>query len=100
MKNKTCGECKHFTTCSWVTPDIIADNCEDFEQKFITNGDKIRQMSNEELAEFFALSFMCDTCPLKDVECIGDGETERTYAHCYDKLFSYLNSPAESEVEK
>ena len=41
MKTKTCGECKRFTECKWVTPDVIADNCEDFEPKIITNGDKI-----------------------------------------------------------
>lgn len=52
-------------------------------------------MSNEELAEFFSLAFMCDGCQLKDVECIGDGETARTYAHCYDKLISYLNATAD-----
>ncbi|MBO5681800.1 MAG: hypothetical protein J6T08_08830 [Lentisphaeria bacterium] len=81
-------------------PDPNSVACKHFKRKKITNGDLIRQMSNEELAEFFALSFMCDTCPLKDVECIGDGETERTYAHCYDKLFSYLNAPAESEAKE
>ena len=72
-------------------------SCSRFEPP--TNGDRIRQMSNEELAELFALNCMCDTCPLKDVECVGDGETERTYAHCYDKFNSYLNAPAESEGE-
>ena len=50
--SKTCGECKHFTECNWVTPDVIADICKDFELKVITNGDKIRQMSNEGIAAF------------------------------------------------
>lgn len=106
MKNKTCKDCKYFevdtvsAVCEkkrWICDDD-APACNRFEKK-ITNGDKIRQMSNEELAEIFALSFMCDTCPLKDVECIGDGETERTYAHCYEKQLAYLNAPAEREVE-
>lgn len=93
MKNKTCGECKkHNTDCIIVH---FAPACDFFEPKVITNGDRIRSMSNEELAEFFALAFMCDGCPLKDVECIGDGETARTYAHCYDKLISYINAPAD-----
>lgn len=105
MKNKTCGECQwydyHHLLCV-VGGDVAPTDCacDSFIPIKLTNGDKIRQMSDEELAEFFALSFMCDTCPLKDVECIGYGETERTYAHCYDKLFSYLNAPAESEVEE
>lgn len=33
MCHKTCGECKNFADCSWVTPEVIADNCEDFEQR-------------------------------------------------------------------
>lgn len=107
MENKTCGECNRFevdeiaATCEkhCIICDDDAPACEYFEPKITTNGDVIRQMSNEELAEMFSLNCMCDTCPLKDVECVGDGETERTYAHCYDKFNSYLNAPAESEVE-
>ena len=108
MANKTCGECMYRYTeivgkCRiWKHIEISPDRrfCGEFEPSFEskpTNGDKIRQMSNDELAELFALSCMCDGCPLKYVECIGDGETARTYAHCYDKFISYLNAPAESE---
>lgn len=97
MSNKTCGECKYLDGeryCQFLDfePKPEMGGCANFEPK-PTNGDRIRQMSNEELAEFFSLAFMCDGCPLKDVECIGDGETARTYAHCYDKLIAYLNAP-------
>lgn len=105
MKNKTCCECRYYKpyndaicpyTHRMVMPPMTR-MCSRFEPP--TNGDVIRQMSNEELAELFALYCMCDTCPLKYVECVGDGETERTYAHCYDKFNAYLNAPAESEGE-
>jgi ribosomal protein L29 len=60
MKNKTCGECKYHigTRCHLpketfiVMPEIEA--CRHFTQKpKPTNGDKIRQMSDAELAEKF-----------------------------------------------
>lgn len=60
MENKTCGECKWFVLnsegrCRSNEGEENANNdcCSFFEQKAITNGDRIRQMSNEELAEKF-----------------------------------------------
>lgn len=65
MKNKTCGECQwydyHHLLCvvgGDVTPTDCA--CDSFTPIKLTNGDKIRQMSNEELANSFA-----DACPPK-----------------------------------
>ena len=58
MKNKTCGECKYHigTRCNLpketfiIMPEIEA--CRHFTQKpKMTNGDRIRQMSDEELAK-------------------------------------------------
>lgn len=56
MNNKTCGECKHFSYSDegrcmddeWTFRD--SDACEKFKPKVVTNGDRIRQMSNDELA--------------------------------------------------
>ena len=93
---KTCGECKNFTTCSWVTPDIIADNCEDFEQKFITNGDKIRQMNDEELADRLGIHAMCDFCPAESSDC---GRGRENIKYCRAAWLNWLNAPAESEVK-
>lgn len=68
MKNKTCGECKHCSSCcSWVNPDINANSCGRFEPKVITNADKIRQMSDDELAALIVLvaddhGDMCKYC--------------------------------------
>jgi hypothetical protein len=107
MNTKTCGTCTHYKDgfCTYGDDpfEVKKDDvfCDDrfFEPKKLTNGDVIRQMSNEELAELFALSFMCDTCLLKDVECVGDGATERTYAYCHDKQLAWLNTPVKSEVK-
>ena len=64
MSNKTCGECKHFevdavaATCEkklWIC-DNNTPACENFEQKPLTNGDKGRPMSDEELAEDFGIN--------------------------------------------
>lgn len=57
--NKTCGECKHYDMhggCNkilntlWIHSTNIA--CIKFEAKNPTNGDRIRQMSNEGIAAF------------------------------------------------
>lgn len=57
--NKTCGECKWFVLnsegrCRSNEGEENANNdcCSFFEPKVITNGDKIRQMSNEGIAAF------------------------------------------------
>jgi hypothetical protein len=56
MKNKTCGECKWFVLnsegqCRSIDGEENANNdcCSFFEPKVITNGDKLRQMSDAEL---------------------------------------------------
>lgn len=94
-KENVCKNCKHFarktTHCKkgvpWISED---DSCNNFEQKTkMTNGDKIRQMSNEELWEYFHLYMDCPDCPVVD-EC-------RTVADCKKNLLGWLNAPAESE---
>lgn len=61
MDNKTCGECKfhhrdyHYCQadkeCKSIYPESPA--CENFAERTIAIGDKIRSMSNESLAEVF-----------------------------------------------
>ena len=52
---KTCGECKNFQeVCDFVTQTTNAEECMNFEKKARTNGDKIRQMSNKELADYLS----------------------------------------------
>lgn len=97
---KTCGECKHYIAEMFHCQkhDVMAETfntCEDFEPKVITNGDKIRQMSNADLAiEFATITDCgnCDDCPVKDY-C--------TTESCdpIPAWIAYLNAPAESEGE-
>lgn len=37
----------------------------------MTNADRIRSMTDEELAEFLAKYGMCELCELHDTDCIG-----------------------------
>lgn len=59
MKNRTCGKCKHYLAKMFHCQkhDVMAESyqtCEDFEPKHKpTNGDRIRSMSDEELAKLF-----------------------------------------------
>lgn len=59
LNNITCGECKHYLAKMFHCQkyDVMAEShqtCEDFEpKKKQTNGDRIRAMSDEELAKLF-----------------------------------------------
>lgn len=57
-----CIKCRSFQFCPWATPpDII---CSSFKPRTQTNADRLRAMSDEELAQFFGNMVDCDTCPL------------------------------------
>ena len=58
----------------------------------LTNGDRIRAMSNEELAEYMSYITECDDCPVNKI-CY-----ESTEKKMKDILLDWLTSPAESEV--
>lgn len=49
----------------------------------MTNGDRIRAMSNEELAEWFAPHMMCNLCLKKDKPYGCDTEECKRYALMY-----------------
>lgn len=59
----------------------------------LTNGDRIRAMSNKELAEYMSYITECDDCPVNKI-CY-----ESTEKKCKDMLLDWLNSPADSEVK-
>jgi hypothetical protein len=92
---KTCGECKHFANfgcnkiknCGFVSNTNIA--CCLAEWKNPTNGDKIRQMSNKNLAIFLGDRVYCFTCPTKGVPCF-----DKPKDVCYQKWLAWLNAPA------
>ena len=64
--------------------------CGDFEPKVITNGDRIRQMNNRQLAELdkcdWCVFFDGVLCHKKDNQCCADG------------IKPYLDAPAESQL--
>lgn len=98
MKNKTCGECKYLDGdryCNFLDfePKPEMGGCANFEPK-PTNGDRIRHMSNEELAEFISVHTICSNCPARTDECL-----HNAIKVCKKKWLKWLNAPAESERE-
>lgn len=92
MNDKSCNDCakckskKIIAVCEHkgiTAGDVPA--CSNFESATVTNGDVIKQMSNEELAEFL------DYCPYGD--CI---HRHDEYP-CKSCKRDWLNAPAESE---
>lgn len=59
--------------------------------KAMKNGDRIRAMTDEELAGFVGTYITCDSCWLRD-DCSNYGDIT-----CYDNILDWLRSPAESE---
>lgn len=92
---KTCGECRFYfeqaNFCRLNAWECIEEDrtcCNSFAKP--TNGDKIRQMSNEELAGKFG--YPCPPLPKK--HCKGIDNIE-----CTECWLDWLNAPAESEVK-
>ena len=99
FNNKTCGECKHYEVdeiaascekCCIICNDD-APACKHFKARVITNGDKIRQMNNKELAKVLS-----DGCPP-----LGGNSYKCKHPNpdftCKDCWCDWLNAPAESE---
>ena len=79
-KCKHCSAWNNQTGCQSENPCPISD-----EPAIKTNGDRVRAMSNEELAESILI------CPMRlDYEC-------PTEIECKQCKLNWLNSPAESE---
>ena len=55
----------------------------------VTNADRIRGMTDEELAQFFLDCVACDDCP------VGESKCKREWAKCTDAALSWLKSPME-----
>lgn len=100
-KEKTCGQCKFYDLhggCNkipnvlWLHSTNIA--CIKFDPKNPTNADKIRQMSNRELAEYF----IYESGAMFASTLIVD-KTFDTFDEAIEATMEYLNASAESEVE-
>lgn len=100
----TCRNCKHdkfavdemdgaqFHWCKKYYDsydDSKADECESYEPK--TNADKIRNMTNEELAEFFfePNQEFCRKCKYLGSDCDG--------LYCKESMLEWLKQTAEGE---
>ena len=93
-----CKDCHHLNRTQCTAAFINIDGCSDFRP--LTNGDRLRAMSNEELAEILVYS--------EDDEWYGrqwfsfDGDHIRnafpTKQDAIKSTIDWLNSPADSEV--
>ena len=87
---KTCGECKKYKVDCIITAKASA--CDSFEQKVITNGDKLRQMSDEELT-LLIVQGRCRLCPYGfDGDCYNN-----TAKSCKDIILEQLKHEAKDE---
>lgn len=92
---ESCSKCAFSRTGCLEAPCCIPLGREDRQRvsfvevlKLATNGDRIRAMSNWDLAEFIAQNSSCGSCILFD-RC-GDEECDETW-------WSWLDSPADNE---
>ena len=67
-----CEMCGEWPDCPWKTdPEIM---CGEFHPKPITNADRIRSMTDEELANWLEQFASCELCPAIRERCgYGDG---------------------------
>ena len=108
-EDKTCGEYRYYKKgkCYFNNILVFAESihpCWYFKAK-PTNGDRIRQMSNEELAELIVPKVMfCDGCPVKcqekDIPQLKENPFGADVVEdvCKKRVEAWLNAPAESEV--
>lgn len=74
-RHELCQKCQHKGHCQLGThaymKPLLDCGCDQFrlEKPRMTNGDKFRAMSNEELADYLHLRHMCDYCPAKATDC-------------------------------
>lgn len=61
-----------------------------------TNGDKIRAMSDEDLAKIYASASYCDICPVR-ADCFSDEDACKS---CYERFLDWLRSPVEDSEKE
>ena len=106
LSNKTCGECLYYDEpmCDYKAMKVpntrIACKLFDPKRKPPTNGDRIRQMSNAELAKLIVPKVMfCDGCPVrceeKDIPQIKDNPFGADVIEdvCTKRVEAWLNAP-------
>ena len=105
MWNKSCGDCrflegvKKFGICEKQEYPLCPSelpSCSKFEQKVITNGDRIHQLSNDDFAEFLTEN-KCGKCIYYDRKNYGACKAPKDKT-CVDGIEDWLNAPAESQL--
>lgn len=61
----------------------------------MTNADKIRAMTDEELAKIYEGASYCDICLVR-AACFSDVEASKS---CYERFLDWLRSPVEGSNE-
>ena len=95
MKNPIHLDKKCCFNCARSGPDCevwhnCGDDCPGWDGKVVTNADRIRAMTDEELAGGLFIGMECGACPVAD-KC-GNG------SHCSDTILKWLKQPAEGSV--
>ena len=87
-----CGECDRRYAC-----DIDPDKCDEWPDPVpMTNADRIRAMSDEELAEQFVfMSTICEFC-VKRKNC----EEVPGYKYCMEGILDWLQHPVEEAMHE
>ena len=92
-------KCKYEGTGVWngrcigtkeVDPCPGYDKCKRYKPNYTTNADRIRAMSDEELAEIIA----CPKGLFDRMDCFDDGR------HCEDCILKWLRQAVEGEMQK
>ena len=94
MPNRKCTG----ANCPMQVEYVVPETCPEPEKcRYATfprtNADRIRNMTDEELANFVATYMQCEDCWLV-ANCVNCGDMT-----CYDNILSFLRSPVE-ESEK
>lgn len=90
-----CAECCRRWVC-----EIDSSNCNEWpDPVHVTNADRIRSMSDEELAVAISRSSILDLC---DIVCGGDCKAVATFnktsqQRCAEIVLDWLQQPAEGE---
>lgn len=103
---KLCKDCRNRgkkRNCKFYT-DVsnYAERCKDFEEIKLTNADRVRSMSDEELAQMITSGELCAICPF----CKYYGtdscylENEDAHKNCDSGIIEWLRSEAEAEDER
>lgn len=96
---ENCAECKHHDVF-WGSSGCNLLNNEDsckFEPKVMTNADRIRAMSDEELVGFIRVIYMSEECPLGTLECETCFLKESCAGICCGKEIEWLQQPAKED---